>query len=434
MDNNMTIKEFFLLKLVLPLAETVKGTCAMKWFHQIDSMNRWTPSDIQKWQEEHLQDFIKHAYEHTVYYRQLFDNLSISPDDIKTIQDLKKLPVITKDIIREHFNDLVADDLSSFRYRRCATGGTTGSPMPYLCDENVWGYVTAAKIYYWRKAGYRYGDKFAALGSASILNRKPPVARRIYDIIRREIAMNSMGLDDNLCRKYLDKMKKSGIHILYGYASSIFILAKYAKDNHYELPLTAVFTTSENLTEHYRMTIEEAFGCKVMDCYGARDAGITAYEDTPGHYYIGYNALTEIEGGTILSTNILNYCFPLIRYDFGDVGEFADDGNYNGQVLSSISGRKSDVIRLDNGRIITSPGFTVLMTKFDICEFQIKQTSNKSICLTLHAKNGKLSEEDETKLMAEMHRYVGDNCDVDLLYVDSFDTLANGKRDFFICS
>lgn len=429
MSNNYNIK----LDTILPIAERIKGTCATKWLRQIELMAGWEKGDVVKWQEERLQSLVKHAYNHTKYYKDLFDSLSITPDSIRTIDDLKRLPIITKDIIRERYNDLIPDNLSSFKYRECTTGGTTGSPMHYLCDENVWGYVTAAKIYYWQKTSYQYGDRFAALGSASILNRKPSMTRRIYDIIRGEIAMNSMGLDDTLCNKYLSRIRDQHIRYLYGYASSIFIIAKYALENCFELKLDAVFTTSENLTDYYRQTIEQAFDCKVMDCYGAKDAGITAYETSKGHYNIGYNAITEIENGSIISTNVLNNCFPLIRYDFGDVGELIDSDIYNGQVLGHIFGRKSDVIRLKNGRILTAPGFTVLMTKFDICEFQIKQKTDDSILLFLKTNNNRLIENDEALLQKEMEKYVGDNCNVNIQYVDNFNTLKNGKRDFFIC-
>ena len=129
------LKETALLKYVLPGAELLSGTCAAKWLKRIEQMNTWSHSDIQEWQSVHLQAFIKHAYEHTKYYRNLFDSLSITPDDIRTPEDLKTIPVITKDIVNAHYNDLIPDDLSKMRYRHSASGGTTGKPMKYLCSE-----------------------------------------------------------------------------------------------------------------------------------------------------------------------------------------------------------------------------------------------------------------------------------------------------------
>ena len=129
-------------------------------------MSHWETAEIEEWQDEQLRKFVRHAYDHTAYYHQLFDRLGITPDDIHGRRDLRKIPIITKEIVNENYENLIPDNLSSFRYRLSRSGGTTGIPMQYYCDENVWGYVTAAKMYYWKKTGYRYGDPFIALGSA----------------------------------------------------------------------------------------------------------------------------------------------------------------------------------------------------------------------------------------------------------------------------
>lgn len=431
----MKYKEFLLLKIILPLADSIKGLYITKWLKKIEEMKKWSPEDVQKWQDANIKDFINHAYYHTSYYKRLFDENGLSPSDINSKEDLKKIPIITKDIIREHYDEIIPDDVGIFRHRFCVTGGTTGDPMHYICDENTWGYVTAAKIYYWKHAGYHYGDKFVALGSASILSLKPSISRRIYDFIRGEIGMNSMGIDDSTCKKYLETIRKRRIKFIYGYASSIFVFAQYINNSEEEIPqIKAIFTTSENLTDHYREVIESAFNCKVMDCYGAKDAGITGYEIGHNQYAVGYNAIVEtLEDGTLLSTNFLNNCFPLIRYDFGDSGKITNDENcYNGQLISNIYGRKSDVIRLSNGRVLTAPGFTILMPKFDIKAFQIIPKSGDSIILKIQPIPNKFSKEQEDCLLSEMRRYVGSGCNVFIEYVDGFKQLSNGKRTFFI--
>ena len=145
------LKEFILLNAALPAAEVISGTCASKWYRRICEMNRWSREAINEWQNKHLQAFIKHAYEHTQYYHHLFDALNIKPDDIKCAKDLKQIPVITKDIINAHYDELIPNDLHKMKYRISSSGGTTGIPMRYYCSEDVWGYVTAAKIYYWKK-------------------------------------------------------------------------------------------------------------------------------------------------------------------------------------------------------------------------------------------------------------------------------------------
>ena len=432
----MAINEFIRLNVILPLAERVQGTCATKWYKQINKMSTWSSDEIKKWQETELQKFIKHAYNHTVYYKRTFDELGIDPSEIKTPEDLKKIPVITKDIIRSHYYELIPDDLHKFKHRISVTGGTTGKPMRYLCDENTWGYVTAAKIYYWKKTGYKYGDPFAALGSASILSLKPSFKRMIYDKIRNEIGINSMGIDNNICENYINVIRKKHIHYIYGYASSIYVFAKYIIDSNIEInKIKAVFTTSENLTEHYREVIEKAFNCIVMDCYGAKDAGITAYEAFRGQYNVGYNVIAEDVNGVLLSTNFINNSFPLIRYDFGDSATLSTSPTqYNGQTITHIAGRISDMISLDNGRTLTAPGFTILMPKFDIKAFRIKQTSGSDLLVQIQPIIDKFDDSQEVILLNEMKRLAGEGCNVKIEHVAKFESLPNGKNNFFFNS
>lgn len=432
----MAIFEFIRLNFILPLAERVQGTCATKWYKQINKMSTWSSDEINKWQEAELQKFIKHAYEHTVYYKRTFDEFGIDPSEIKTSEDLKRIPVITKDIIRSHYYELIPDDLHKFKHRISVTGGTTGKPMRYLCDENTWGYVTAAKIYYWKKTGYKYGDPFAALGSASILSQKPSFKRMIYDKIRNEIGLNSMGIDNNICENYINVIRKKHIHYIYGYASSIYVFAKYIIDNNIEINfIKAVFTTSENLLEHYREAIIKAFNCLVMDCYGAKDAGITAFEAIRGQYNVGYNVIAEDFDGVLLSTNFINNSFPLIRYDFGDSATLsASPNNYNGQAINHIVGRISDVIRLDNGRTLTAPGFTILMSKFDIIAFRIIQVSSSKITVQIQPVIGKYNDSQEVILLNEIKKITGYGCNVEIEHIAKLESLPNGKNNFFFNS
>lgn len=433
------LREKLLLKIVLPLAEKLNGTCASYWLKQIQEMSTWSREKVAAWQEQKLQLFVRHAYEHTVYYRNLFVELGLKPEDIKDASDLKKLPVLTKDEVRTHYEELIPDDVKHIPHRMDKTGGTSGEPMLYLTDENVWGYVTAAKIYAWTKSNYRYGDKFVALGSSSILDLKPSFKRRVYDIIRGEIGMNSMNMSEDICNKYLTKMKKEHIQYIYGYASSIYLLAKFANNNHIDVSFVrGVFTTSENLTENYRKVIESTFHCRVMDCYGAKDAGIAAYEITPGKYFIGYDVIPEIVDdfgngeGTLLTTCFLNNAFPLIRYDYGDNAKLVlEDDEYNSAVLTKILGRNSDVIRLDNGNVLTSPGYTILMNKFDVVAYSIQKISGNMIKIQLQPEINKWSEDQERALKTEMNRFLGEGCSLVIDYVDKFEPLKNGKRRFF---
>lgn len=437
-----TFKEFLILNGLFPLGELVMGTCAIRWLRRISRMEKWTPAEVKAWQEERLRAFVRHAYEHTAYYRRQFNTLGMKPEDVRAKDDLKKLPIITKETVNAHYEEFIPDNLSSFKYRLSRSGGTTGVPIQYYCDENVWGYVTAARIYHWRKTGYRYGDAFIALGSASLFSKAPSLPRRLYDKLRNEHPLNCVNMTDDVCKGYCEYMDKNRIHYIYGYAAAIYMFADYVRRTGAVLPeIKGVFTTSENLTDHYRETIEQVFRCRVMDCYGARDAGITAYEDGFHRYRIGYNAIVELNDvieenvGSVVTTNFLNYCFPLIRYQFGDEAELVPDGEvegYNGQMLRRILGRSSHVLRLENGHHLTATGISMIMKEFDIKAFDIRKTGDNQVLLRIQSIPDKYTDAQEAKILKTFKRYLGDDCTLDVEYVPEFEPNANGKRTYFM--
>ena len=434
------LKESFILNVAFPLADKLMGTCAMKWYRQICKMNTWSKDEITLWQNGQLQAFVQHAYNHTVYYRRMFDELGLKPEDIRCADDLKLLPIINKDIVRNHFEEIVPDNLKQFKYRESRTGGTTGEPMLYYCDENTWGYVTAAKIYYWTKTNFNYGDAFVALGSSSLFGKKSSLPRRIYDKMRNEIPMNCVNVTDEICMKYVDTIKKKNVRFLYGYAAAIYVFAKFVSDNNIDLhQIEQVFTTSENLPDHYRDFISKTFDCNVMDCYGSKDAGITAYEQGYHHYCVGYNAIAEIinptseNAGTLLTTNFVNYSFPLIRYQFGDEVALSNTSeNYNGQVITKVEGRTSDVLRLENGHHLTATGMAMIMQNFDIKAFGIDKIGVNHVELKIEIDGKKYNLEQERKIRDTVSGYVGSDCVLDIVYVDHFEPLKNGKRRYFM--
>lgn len=434
--------EWLRLRVVLPIAEKIKGTNSTYWLKQIEKMSKWTPEQVQTWQADRLHELMEHVYNHTIYYRRIMDERGLKPDDIRSAEDLKKLPIITKQIAREHFNEIVPDNISSLHYREGKTGGTTGEPMFYYCDENTWGYVTATKVYHWRKYGYEYGEPFAAMGSASLFAKKPSLVRRIYDRLRNEIPMNTVNLTDELCEKYIQIIRERRIRYIYGYAASIYVFTQYVASHRIDLKqIKGVFTTSEMLTDENRELIKRTYDCVVMDCYGARDAGMNAYERAYHEYEVGYNVLVETTNefepntGTLLTTNLLNYTFPLIRYQFGDEAELAprnESKGYNGQLLNRVLGRTSDVMRLENGHNMTATGFSMIMKAFDVKAFSFNKTGVNEVTLTIERDKEKYSEAQEKEIKRTIYLYTGEDAKLNIEYIDHFEPLKNGKRRYFM--
>lgn len=434
------IKEVILLNLIFPFAEIIKGTKAIFWLRKISKMEHWSRNEIENWQLDKLKSLVQHAYDHTLYYKELFDSLKLKPNDINSFEDLSKLPTLNKEIIKNRFQDFLPDNISTIKHRYNLTGGSSGTPFKYILDENTWGFVTALKMFSFMKTSYRFGDMYVSIGSASLFPvNKKSIIHEIYFRLRNTIPLNGMNMDDDICARYIDIIKKYNVKYVYGYATSVFLLASYTKRHNIVLNIKGVFTTSENLTKDYRNLIESTWNVRVMNCYGARDGGVTAYEVNRGYFNVGYNSYCQTDvvdesSSTMYCTNLLDFAFPLIRYTVGDevvLAKNMDSYNFNGQVFKEITGRTSEVIQLDNGHKLTPTGFSIMSRGFNIAAFRMTKINGLSIKLEIQ-KLDSYTIDEEKLILETMKKHVGDDCEIVLEYIDCFEPLKNGKRNFFI--
>ena len=162
------IKEFFLMNIVIPVVDTIMGIKIKHWYKNINRLNSLSRDEITEWQNRKFRDLIRFAYEHTVYYKEVIDKSGYSIDDFTSTKDICRLPILTKEIIRQRYSDIIPDNIDKISHRKRSTGGSTGEPLHFIIDENTWGYVTAAKIYAWQTTGFHYGEPFLSFGSSSL--------------------------------------------------------------------------------------------------------------------------------------------------------------------------------------------------------------------------------------------------------------------------
>jgi len=322
----------------------------------------------------------------------LFDNNSLKLSDIQDIKDLRKIPSLTKQSIRENFTELIPSNINSIDHNHSSTGGSTGDPLVYLLDNDSWSYATANNIVHWERTGYRYSNKYIALGSTSLyVNKNKSIKHVLYYKLKNKIGLNGVNMSDKICEEYTQMIKKRKIKFIYGYASAIYLLAKYVKKKNIRLDIIACMPTSEVLTDHYCETISEVFNCDIMNSYGASDGGITGFSHNGGIFEVGYNTIVIPENpgeptSKILITNLFNYAMPFINYKIGDEVIFAnkeDAKKYNGQSFEKVLGRISDIIYLENGNVLTGPGFTILFKDIPAEYYHIEKTGVNAITCTI---------------------------------------------------
>ncbi len=117
--------------ILYPIGETFLGTRMLKYLRILEETQWWSPGQLRELQNEKLRALIKHAYENVPYYRRTFEERGLSDKDIQTVADLPKLPILTKDDIRQNFDDLKAKDFKKRKPFLHATGGSTGEPLKF---------------------------------------------------------------------------------------------------------------------------------------------------------------------------------------------------------------------------------------------------------------------------------------------------------------
>lgn len=435
------LTSILLKKIVLPIADFAMKTSISSSRRTIKKLRKLSKDQLISWQEDRLRKLIHHAYTKTTYYSTLLNELNIKPDEIRTITDLEKIPVLTKEIIRKNYNNLRAVNIEDIPHQETSTGGSSGDPLRYLLDNNSWSFTVANTIINWEKTKYKYGNKFVALGSSSLLvDNKTSFKHKIYYILKNKVSLNGINMSDSVCKEYTDIIRCNNIKYIYGYATSIYLLAKYCKSHGVNIKINCCFTTSEMLTVIYRETIKDAFSCEIMDCYGANDGGITAFSLKSGVYEVGYNCVFNLQDATnegaseIVITDLFNYAMPIINYKLGDIIEINKNQNtdytYNGQLFNKIVGRSSEILQLENGSILTGPGFTILFKDMPVEYYLIEKIACDSIKCSVK-RLPEFSEKHSEIIYTTFRKHIGPNSKFSLVYIDQINYLKNGKKEYF---
>jgi len=409
---------------------------------------QWKSFEWLKYQQElQLKKFIKFTYNNVPYYSKLFNRIDIKSSDINIVEDLEKIPILTKQIIKENWQDFIPKNINKIKYVNGSTGGSTGAPLKYRMSIEDYEIGIALLYRGLGFGGYKLGDKIAVIaGSSLIPTTKSEAKRKIQDFFLNARHYSSFEMSEENLFKYFYDINNWKPDFFRGYASSLYFFARFIKDKNLKLNFQpkAIFTTAEKLFNKQRILIEEIFKAKIFDNYGLNDGGISAFEckEHCGLHVGTERAILEIvdnnskqiinQEGKILATSLYNYALPFIRYDTGDLGIISASEcscKRKTPLVKKIIGRTNEFLKLNNV-VIGSPVLTVLMGKFDIEQYQIIQNGPSSIiCKIIRGKTFKI--EDENFIKKSFYSHVGE-INIKLNYVDSILPTKAGKHKFII--
>lgn len=418
----------------------------------LDESQWWDRQRMSDWQDVRLREIVKHAYEHTPYYRELLDRHGVRPDKFRGREDLGRIPVLTRETVKRRIADLKSRRPRDLAPGHGHTSGTTGSPLSvfYSPDAITMNYAVMDRQYEWAGARLARDGSRAAVVRGNVVvpltQTRPPFWRHNRHL--KQLLMSSFHLKPDNLPSYFEALREFRPSVIDGYPSSLYVLAKVLLSRGERLPLSAAITSSETLYDFQREAIEQAFQCRVFDYYAAAERVIFAVECDrhEGHHLCEEYGLTEILGegnepapigaeGVMVGTSLHNIGMPLIRYRTTDRTALKTHDCSCGRTLplmQDVTTKAEDLLRLRDGRLIPPSVLTHPFKPLDSIEAsQLVQTELDRLLIRLIPR-AEYSEKDAHHLVRELKARLGADMRIDIELVDSLPRTARGKFKWVI--
>ncbi|MCX7852709.1 MAG: hypothetical protein N2383_07985 [Caldilineales bacterium] len=440
----------FLRTVALPLGARLAGYQAVwPYLRQLEASQWWSLEQLRALQNAKLRRLIAHVYEHVPFYREVMDARGLRPEDIRTTDDLELLPIVDKHVITANYREALRDhSLPTAQLIPASSSGSTAERLHYWTTKTQKAKKWAGLFRWWEMVGYRFGDPyftFQLAGNRGL--RGIPVLEKLEWVMLRHRWLSAQQMTDEILAEYVRQLDRYRPVLFRSYASTVYYLACFMRREGLRVPIPAILTTGETLSEDMRRTIEEAFAPgRVYNEYGGDGMQIAC--ECEHHQGLHINAETYIveivrdgrrvpegELGEIVLTNLEATATPFIRYNIHDVGALNLSPCPCGRGLprlSRLEGRLTDLFLTADRHWLTVHQFTAFFAKIPAVKaFQVIQRRVDDVLIRL-VVDETFSEADHRRILETFRGYLGPNNRFTLEFVDEIPTTPAGKRRFFI--
>jgi phenylacetate-CoA ligase len=395
-------------------------------------------SELVALQEKRLRAIVRHAYATVPFYHRLLNTHNINPTEIRTVDDLEKLPMITKREVQENLGDMFSRQVGVSKCIAQKTSGSMGVPLTILKDRNALNFQHAVSFRQSFECGERLRDKVAQVrwtGSASVpRSTRKPFYEHLGFLRNTWVSADQFSLEG-----IVDLLNQYEPDVIVSYPGILQMVVESAKN---KMSSRLVFSTGEILSEHMHALISEFFGARVIDSYGCVETGDIAWECPQGHggYHMNIDSVVVEfvrsgenvaagEDGEIVLTNLFNYAMPLIRYRIGDVGSPSGEVCSCGRTLPlmhSLRGRRNDFVVLPDGRKLSPWFFWNMIDLTGVSEFRIVQEKRNVVRVWLRIA-GRYEKDQAERTAAGLRSVFGDEVNTMIEIVDELPQDHSGK-------
>ena len=390
-------------------------------------------------------NLIKHVYKNVPYYQKKYAEQGVSEKDIKSIEDINKLPILTKDDIKSNYPTIVWGEITKDTIYG-TSGGTTGEPMKIYQNWTCYYMESEALSRGMKWMGWKPGYGMVRLFGGSLAGRSKNLKSYVRTKVKGTVYLPAFELTPANARNYLDEIKQQGETFIQGYCSSIYDLALYVRKFNYKgLKIKGIFTTAEQLAIEQADVMREVYQAPVKSFYGCGEINAVGFQlEENGHYLIPdevncvENYSNQFSPYNLLLTSLYNYKMPMIRYLNGDAGIVLPPSKtgFTRHIISELQGRTSDMFLRPDGSYISSIVATQTMQvsglTHKIRKYQLIQTAPTTVVINYVPFNEKLSVEEEQHIQSIYQKRIGEEFTIVIKESDEFIISSSGKHRLMI--
>jgi phenylacetate-CoA ligase len=391
---------------------------------------------------------VDYAYQYVPYYHDKFKQCGITPADIQTLEDVPKLPLVSKDEIR-HTDPLyrVSTQKRLQDLKIVRTTGSSGTPFLVYIDgvEDAW-----RKSIYMRAnifCGQQPRDNWVVITAPHHFGDTTSLQRRL-NVYAQQVVSIFLDVDAQI-----EFIRNADADILDGYSSTLTTLAKRVdRDGITDITPRLLFGNAEIIDHPSRRYLERVFDAIYCDQYGCAELDRTAWQcpQRVGYHMDLDSVITEVvddegqpvgidERGEVVLTSLFNYSMPLLRYSVGDVAVLSSDECTCGvqfPMMDRIEGRADAFPMLPDGSRISPLIFTAAMMRYQyfdkIRNYRFIQTQRDRFLVHLEKEDDDVAEAILAwSLIGDLQAKIGGgttDIEFHVEFVDSIPQDTTGKR------
>ena len=416
----------------------------VKYLEKIETLSE---NKIQELINLKFIEMVKHAYNNVPYYHNLFDEYGISVTSFKDTKDIVMIPFLTKELLIQYREELIATNVDRKSLQYITTSGSTGNPVGFYVDSDSTMKEWAYTVNLWSRVGYSQDSSRLLLRGKTFYLQNKREKNWQYDALRKELSCNIFDLCEENLEEYCEAIEKFKPEFIHGYMSATTVLCKYIENrtkvlNH---KFKAVLAVSENVLDLQREYVEKVLGCRVFSFYGHSERLVMAGEcEYSSEYHIeplyGYAEIVDKNGeqitngsiGEIIATGFCNKSMPMLRYKTGDLAGWSkmkscECGRPHIRI-ESVHGRwKQDFLINSDNALVSLTAINMHSDVFDrVVRFQFFQDTIGKVVLKI-MPTGNFSKNNEIEILKILNEKTQSKIEYSIQLVENIPVKSNGK-------